>query len=73
MKLNGSLARTTRIERGYSVSALARKIRMDKTQLSKAERGLEGLGPSSGRKLADELELPMHELFPELADLKASQ
>lgn len=63
----------TRIERGYSLSALARKLEIDKTQLSKAERGLEGLGEASGRKLANELEIPMERLFPAYAALKATR
>jgi transcriptional regulator with XRE-family HTH domain len=72
MKANGRLARARRIEQGRSLSALARTLGCDKGQLSKVERGQEGMSESKLRRLAIELGLPMDELVPELAELKRS-
>ena len=71
MKADGNLMRITRIERGHSLSGLGRKLGIDKAQLSRVERGIEGLSPGKMRKLATELDLPMDRLAPDLAQMKA--
>lgn len=72
MKADGHLARVTRLEQGHSLSGLARELGINKGQLSKVEMGLAGLSPGKMRALADKLGLPMDELAPELATMKAN-
>jgi transcriptional regulator with XRE-family HTH domain len=61
------------MEQGRSISGLARMLNLDKSHLSKVERGLEGLSPEKMRRLAIELKIPMDRLAPELAQMKADR
>lgn len=70
MKPNGALLRRSRIEGGYGLSELARELDIDKSQLSKAERGLEGMSPGKLKKLSIKLDIPMNKLAPELVELR---
>lgn len=70
MNPNGALLRHSRIQGGYSLSELARELGIDKGQLSKAERGLEGMSLKKLKKLSVKLEVPMNKLVPELAELQ---
>lgn len=73
MKADGHLARVTRLEQGHSLSGLARELGINKGQLSRVEKGVEGLSPGKMRALADKLGLSMDELAPELATLRADR
>lgn len=73
MKANGALLRSSRLEGGYSLSELARELEIDKGQLSKAERGLEGLSLKRLKKLSVKFDVPMSKLVPELAELQDDQ
>lgn len=44
---------------------------LDKSQLSKVERGLGGLSPAKMHRLATELRIPIDQLAPELAAMRA--
>lgn len=59
------------MEQGRSLSGLARMLDVDKSQLSKVERGLGGLSPEKTRRVAVELGIPMDRLAPELAAMRA--
>lgn len=68
MKPNGALLRASRIAGGYGLSELARELEIDKSNLSKTERGLMGMSPKNLKKLSDKLAIPMNKLVPELTD-----
>lgn len=70
MKPNGTLLRRGRIEGGYSISALGRELGIDKSHLSKAERGKSGLSPENLKKISETLKIPMRELVPEIAETR---
>lgn len=70
MKPDGALIRRRRIEGGHGLAELAREVGIDKSQLSKVERGIEGMSPRNLKKLSDKLNVPMHELAPELAEIR---
>lgn len=71
MKLHGSTIRVRRLELGLSLSDVTDATGIDKSDLSKVERGkLGGLGPKRAKALANCLQVPMHEIAPELAELK---
>ncbi len=72
MKPNGTLLRRRRIDGGYSISALGRELGIDKSNLSKAERGMGGLSPENLKKLSDRLGVPMGELVLDIADKRAA-
>lgn len=74
MKVHGATARIRRLELGLSLDDVARTAGIDKSNLSKLERGvLRGAHPGTARKLAMVLDMPMDELAPDLATLKAEQ
>lgn len=64
MKPNGTLLRRKRLEGGYTISALGRELGIDKSHLSRAERGKGGLSPENLKKISDKLDVPMDELVP---------
>jgi hypothetical protein len=71
MKLHGSLIRARRLELGLTLEDVRSLTGIDKSGLSKVERGLSaGLRPHNVRHLARCLKMPMHEISPELAELK---
>lgn len=71
MKLHGTTIRIRRLELGLTLDDVHRKTGIDKSNLSKVERGLlGGLNPKSVRALAKCLQVPMHEIAPEVARLK---
>lgn len=72
MKPNGTLLRRRRIKGGYSLSGLARELGIDKSHLSKAERGVGGLSPEKLKKISLKLDIPMHELVPEASEVRAA-
>lgn len=72
MKPNGALLRRKRREGGYSISALGRELGIDKSHLSKAERGVGGLSLENLKKISDRLDIPMSKLAPDIADKRAA-
>lgn len=63
--------RRRRIKGGYTISALGRELGIDKSHLSKAERGKLGMSPENLRKISLKLDIPMHELVPEIAETQS--
>lgn len=72
MKLNGTLMRRRRLEGGYTISALGRELGIDKSHLSRAERGKGGLSPEKLKRISDKLDVPMADLVPEIAEPQAA-
>lgn len=70
MKLHGTKIRVRRLELGLSLSDVTDATDIDKSDLSKVERGLGGLGPKRARALAACLQVSMDEIAPDLAELK---
>ena len=74
MKVHGDVLRIRRLELGKSLDDVMRETDIDKSNLSKLERGvLAGAHPSTVHKLAVALDLSMDQFVPELAALKAKQ
>jgi transcriptional regulator with XRE-family HTH domain len=63
MKVDGELAKRTRLEKALALSEVAHTARIDAAQLSKVERGLGGLSMASLRRLAAALELKPTDLY----------
>lgn len=71
MKLHGPTIRHRRLDLAMTLSDVTRATGIDKSDLSKVERGkLPGLGPKRANALADCLQIPLHKLSPELDELK---
>jgi transcriptional regulator with XRE-family HTH domain len=73
MKVHGDALRIRRMELGMSLEDVMRKTDIDRSNLSKLERGVIGAHLRTVRKLAVALDLPMDQIVPELAALKAKQ
>lgn len=67
----GRSLRIRRIELGLSLEYVAKASGVDKSNLSKLERGLIGSTPKTLKALSDTLDMSMDELAPELAAMRA--
>jgi transcriptional regulator with XRE-family HTH domain len=59
-----TLLRMTRLMRGWTQAQFARRIRIDRTTVSRIETGAVNAGPALRQRIAKVLEMPEETLFP---------
>ncbi|MBN2099870.1 MAG: helix-turn-helix transcriptional regulator [Dehalococcoidia bacterium] len=62
-----NMVRAVRVGRGLTQSKLARLVEVPESQLCAVERGRLHPWPKLRRRLAEELQVPENELFPQTA------